>query len=36
MTRAYLPVLPDVAARHAGRDLTFRQHLRSIGAAVEE
>ena len=25
-----------IAARHAGRDLTFRQHLRSIGAAVEE
>ena len=25
-----------IAARQAGRDLTFRQHLRSIGGAIEE
>ena len=25
-----------IAARQAGRDLTFRQHLGSIGGAIEE
>jgi hypothetical protein len=25
-----------IAARESGRDLTFRQHLRSIGGAIEE